>query len=142
MTITQSRAEFESEAVTHLPVTRSAVARGLNLARLFAETAALSPDEGDHLALIVEEWLNNVIEHACAPSNGRIFMRLRRSPGRIQIVATDGGKAFDPRQVTFQGPNTERGGGAGLVLIQAWCQIADYCRVRGRNRLVFEMSVA
>lgn len=128
--------------MTHLPVNRSAVTRGLILARQFARSAALSPEAGDHLALILEEWLNNVIEHAGAPSNGRIIVRLNRVAGRILIVITDGGIAFDPRTVSFQGPNTVRGGGAGLALIQAWCRIADYRRLRGRNRVVFEMATS
>jgi serine/threonine-protein kinase RsbW len=128
--------------VTHLPVNRSAVTRGLILARQFAQSTALAPQAGDHLALIVEEWLNNVIEHSDAPSNGRIIVTLRRVPGQILIVITDGGIAFDPRAVSFKGPNTVRGGGAGLALIRAWCRIADYRRFRGRNRVVFEMTTS
>jgi hypothetical protein len=29
----------------------------------------------------------------------------------------------------------------GLALITAWCRIASYGRVRGRNRVVFELDV-
>ena len=137
--IAQSRAKFESEAATHLPVHRSAVTQGLVFARRFADQADLAPEATDHLALIVEEWLNNVVEHSGATSSGRIGLRLQRRPGVIQLTATDAGKPFDPRKVTFDGPNLARGGGAGLALIQAWCRIADYRRQRGRNRLVFEM---
>jgi serine/threonine-protein kinase RsbW len=120
---------------------RIAVTRGLILARDFAETAALSPDEADHLALIVEEWLNNVTEHSGAPPGTRIVLRLRRGPGVVQVIVTDGGMPFDPRTVTFEGPNLTRGGGAGLAMIQAWCRIAAYRRTRGRNCLVFAMAL-
>jgi hypothetical protein len=41
----------------------------------------------------------------------------------------------------FGGPNLERGGGAGLELIRAWCRIAAYARRGGRNRLVLEMPL-
>lgn len=120
---------------------RSAVARGLALARDFADQTALAPEAADHLALIFEEWLNNVTEHSGAPSDSRIVLRLQHRPGLIRLTVSDRGRPFDPRSVAFEGPNLARGGGAGLALIQAWCQIADYRRTRGRNRLVFEVPV-
>lgn len=120
----------------------STVTSGLIFARRFADQIALTPKANDHLALIVEEWLNNVVEHSGATSSSRIVLRLQRRPGVVQLTATDAGKPFDPRKVTFDGPNLARGGGAGLALIQAWCRIADYRRRRGRNRLVFEMPAA
>ena len=141
LAITQSRPEFESEAVARLPVSRIAVARGLILAREFANRTALSPLAADHLVLIVEEWLNNVTEHSGAPAGGRIVLLLQHRPGLVRLTATDAGKPFDPRTVPFEGPNLTRGGGAGLALIQAWCRITDYRRAGGRNRLVFEMML-
>ena len=125
--------------MAHLPVGRIAVTRGLILAREFAERTALAPLAADHLALIVEEWLNNVTEHSGAPAGGRIFLRLQHRSGSVRLTVCDAGQPFDPRTANFEGPNLIRGGGAGLALIQAWCQIADYRRQRGRNRLVFEM---
>ncbi len=121
---------------------RRTVTRGLAFARRFADQAALAPGVTDHLALIVEEWLNNVVEHSGATSSSRIVLRLQRRPGVVRLTVTDAGKPFDPRTVTFDGPNLARGGGAGLALIQAWCRIADYRRAGGRNRLVFEMPSA
>ena len=125
--------------MARLPASRVAVMRGLNLTREFANSTALSPLAADHLALIVEEWLNNVTEHSGAPAGGRIALRLQHRPGLVRLTVTDAGKPFDPRNVSFEGPNLARGGGAGLALIQAWCRITDYRRVSGRNRLVFEM---
>ena len=113
--------------------------RGLILVREFADRTALSSLAADHLALIVEDWLNNVTEHSDAPYEGRIFLQLQHRPELVRLTVTDAGKPFDPRTVSFGGPNLTRGGGAGLALIQAWCRIADYRRARGRNRLVFEM---
>lgn len=120
-------------------MSRIAVTRGLILVREFADRTALSPLAADHLALVVEEWLNNVTEHSGAPAGGWIVLRLQHRPGLVRLTVTDAGKPFDPRTVSFGGPNLTRGGGAGLALIQAWCRIADYRRARGRNRLVFEM---
>lgn len=119
-----------------------AVARALIVARRFSGLAALSPSATDHLALIVEEWLSNVTEHSGAPSRSRIVLRIQRLAGLVRLTVSDAGRPFDPRLVTFDGPNLTRGGGAGLALIQAWCQIAHYSRRRGRNRLVFEMLLS
>ena len=127
--------------MSYLPVSRIGVGRGLILARNFADRTALSPLATDHLALIVEEWLNNVIEHSGAPAGGRIALRLQHRPGLVRLTVTDAGKPFDPRTVFFEGPNLARGGGAGLALIQAWCRINDYRRARDRNRLVLEMQI-
>jgi serine/threonine-protein kinase RsbW len=117
------------------------VGRALALARAFAERAALEAQAADSLAIIVEEWLSNVVEHGGAPASARIVLRLQHAPRQVKVVVTDAGRPFDPRTAVFQGPNPERGGGAGLALIQAWSRIADYSRRRGRNRLVLEMPI-
>ena len=109
--------------------------------RAFSERAGLSPAEATSLVLITEEWLNNIIEHGAAAPTARIILRFRRAPGLVRLTVSDAGRSFDPRRAVFDGPNTSRGGGAGLALIQAWCRIADYRRQRGRNHLVFEMAV-
>jgi hypothetical protein len=44
--------------------------------------------------------------------------------------------------VAFDGPNRERGGGAGLALITSLCSITAYARRAGRNRLVLELPLA
>ena len=120
---------------------RNAVRRGLVVARAFADRAALGAEASDHLALIVEEWLTNIIEHAGAAPGGRIVLRLTHASRLVRLTVTDAGRPFDPRTVTFEGPNLARGGGAGLALIQAWCRIAGYRRAGGRNRLIFEMPL-
>ena len=48
---------------------------------------------------------------------------------------------FDPRGAAFEGPNPERGGGAGLAMIVSLCRIAGYARRAGRNRLILELPL-
>ena len=112
------------------------------MARGFAGQTGLAPEAADRLALIVEEWLNNVTEHADAPSGTRIGVKIRGRIDLVRLIVSDAGTAFDPRTTVFEGPNLARGGGAGLALIQAWCRIADYRRQRGRNRVVFDMHMS
>jgi anti-sigma regulatory factor (Ser/Thr protein kinase) len=122
-----------------LPARRDAVARALALARRFAERRRLRADVADRLAIIVEEWLMNVVEHGQAAPARRIVLRLDLDGAKLRLSVSDPGVAFDPRRAGFDGPNTDRGGGAGLALIAAWSRIASYSRSGGRNRLVLEM---
>jgi serine/threonine-protein kinase RsbW len=92
--------------------------------------------------VVVEEWVVNVVEHGGAHPASRIAFRLQRLDGAVRLSISDAGIAFDPRGVAFDGPDTRRGGGAGLALICAWTRIVAYERRAGRNRLVFEMPLA
>lgn len=112
-----------------------AVVRLLAVARLFAEDAGLAHDAADRLAVVVEEWAANVVEHGQAPAGSLIVLRLEQDGSRVCLTFTDAGIAFDPRDAEHGGPNPERGGGAGIALIGAWSEIEDYRRRRGRNRL-------
>jgi serine/threonine-protein kinase RsbW len=117
------------------------VARALGVARRFAQAAGLEPGCADKLAVVVEEWVANLVEHGALPPGGRIGLILAREPGLIRVTVTDAGCAFDPRAAVFEGPNLERGGGVGLELVRAWSRVAAYGRRAGRNRLVLEMTV-
>jgi serine/threonine-protein kinase RsbW len=125
-----------------LPCDRHGVRRGLAAAWLFAGAAAIGDDATERLAIVVEEWLINVVEHGAPAPRSRIAMRLERTGDLVRVTCTDAGQPFDPREAVFEGPNPERGGGAGLALIQAWSRVAEYRRRAGRNRVVLEMPLA
>jgi anti-sigma regulatory factor (Ser/Thr protein kinase) len=90
---------------------------------------------------VVEEWVGNVVEHGAVAPGSRIELALEQGAGLVRLTLSDGGAPFDPRAASFEGPNLERGGGAGLALIAAWTRVADYRRRGGRNRLVLEMPL-
>lgn len=119
----------------------NAVARALTHARAFAGLAAIGDDAAERLAIIVEEWVANVVEHGGAAIHTRIVLRLDRTEAIVRLSVSDAGLAFDPRAAAFEGPDLERGGGAGLELIRAWARFAAYARRRGRNRIVLEMPL-
>ena len=124
-------------AVTaRLAVGRGAVAGAIALTRRFAEAAGLSPDAADRLAVVMEEWVANIVEHGAADARSLIVLRLERVGEGVRLTLSDAGVAFDPRKAQDNGPNLDRGGGAGIALIRAWCEIEAYERRRGRNRLV------
>ena len=60
----------------------------------------------------------------------------------VRLIVSDAGIAFDPRAITFEGPDLARGGGSGLPLIRASRLIADYRPQRGRKRVIFDMLLS
>lgn len=113
----------------------------MRLARAFAVDAGLGADAARHLAVVVEEWTANVVEHGGPQGEARIVLRLGLRDGLVCIAVSDAGRPFDPRAAVFEAPNAERGGGAGLAMIAGLCRIASYARRAGRNRLALEMPL-
>jgi len=113
-----------------------AVARAIAVARRFAEVAALPGASADRLVVVVEEWVANIVDHGRAAPASRVVLRLELIGAEVRMSFSDAGVPFDPRRAPDEGPNLERGGGAGLALIRGWSEIEDYRRRRGRNRLV------
>lgn len=93
----------------------------------------------DRLAVVVEECISNLIEHADLAAGARIGLTLTADVDGVRVSVSDPGAPFDPRAWTFEGPNPERGGGAGLALIRAWSEIESYRRRSGRNVLVLRV---
>lgn len=141
--IAQLSALSQSQAVVHarLAAQPGAVAGALAVVRAFVQQADLGRDPAERLAIIVEEWIANVVEHGEPPPGSRIGVRLFQRADLIRITITDAGGAFDPRDATFEGPNVDRGGGVGLELMRAWSRVSAYGRRAGRNRLVLEMPL-
>ena len=118
------------------------MAGALAAVRSFVARAGLDRDPAERLAIVVEEWVANVVEHGGPPGESRIGLRLASAGGVVRITVTDLGQAFDPRCAVLEAPNLERGGGAGLELMRAWSRVSAYGRRAGRNRLVLELPLA
>ena len=125
-----------------MPADAAAVARALALAGRFAAGAGLDSAAATSLAIIVEEWVANIVEHGEARPGALIVMRLSLEGVAVRLAVSDAGRPFDPRSATFDGPNPERGGGVGLALIADLCRLVSYARRRGRNQLVLELPLA
>lgn len=141
--IAQLPTQSQSPAVVHarLPAEPAAVGRALGVARGFVAQAGLDRDAAERLAIVVEEWIANLVEHGEIPPGSRIGLRLARAELGVRITVTDAGRAFDPRRAVRTGPDLDRGGGAGLELMRAWSQVLTYGRRARRNRLVLEMPL-
>jgi serine/threonine-protein kinase RsbW len=92
-----------------------------------------------YLAVVMEEWVANVVEHGGPQDGARIVLRLSLGDEGVRLSASDAGRPFDPRTARFAGPNAERGGGAGLAMIAGLSRITAYQRRAGRNRLVLQI---
>ncbi len=109
-------------------------------ARDFASDAELSEDVGARLCIIVEELVINLIEHAGLAVPDQLRLELGWDGCDVTLVLTDPGPPFDPRVAPPPGDlPPERGGGAGLAMVQAWAHIESYVRFSGINRLTLRL---
>jgi serine/threonine-protein kinase RsbW len=118
-----------------------AVSYALDLLEGFLEGQAVDDDIRARLAIIVEELVANIVEHSGSPADQPVSLELERSGSEIVLLLSDGGVAFDPSvpAVPLDVP-PERGGGAGLALVQSWANIMTYKRIDGRNTLKLVMN--
>ncbi len=112
------------------------VSHALDLLEGFCEGQAVDDDIRVRLAIIVEELVANIVEHSGSPADQPISLIFERSGAEITIILSDSGVAFDPcRHVPLGEPPPERGGGAGLALVQSWARSMSHSRADGRNTL-------
>lgn len=104
-------------------------------AREFAATADLDKGDATRLAIVVEELVTNLYDHA-GLNDGDVFdIELAATGSEISLVVSDEGRSFDPRSARSDDTIPSRGGGAGLRLVRAWASKIDYQSTDGLNRL-------
>lgn len=110
----------------------------------FAGQVALDAAMTRRLAIVAEELLVNLLEHAIPTSaSGEIAVSLRLEwrEDTLFLALEDDSVRFDPRRVTLlELPNAVRGGGVGLALVKAFATIDDYASADGRNCLTLRMN--
>ena len=118
-------------------VVRSAIVT----AREFGEGARLEPAAAARLAVVVDELVGNLLRHGRPGCDVHLDMVLTRGQGEreVLLVLEDDCVPFDPREVAFNGPDEEDGGGVGLALVRAFAEIAGYERRDGVNRLTLRL---
>jgi anti-sigma regulatory factor (Ser/Thr protein kinase) len=122
-----------------IPADAAAVAAAIGLARRFA--VDMPPRDADRLAIIVEELVENLVEHAAQPPGAVIRLALWMEAQRLWLQLVDEAPPFDPRHAGVT-PIPARGGSVGLALVRAWTQIESYDSADGRNVLRLSMPVA
>lgn len=110
--------------------------RAVALAHLYSTHHGQGDTQSAKLAILVEEIVTNLYDHAVrgAGFSGRLM--LADHTGGLRISLWDSGLPFDPRDATaLDQPNPERGGGVGLAMTMAWAEVIDYRRDGNSNRL-------
>lgn len=110
----------------------------------FAGRAALDAAMTRRLAIVAEELLINLLEHAIPTADsGEIAcsLKLEWREDTLFLALEDDSVRFDPRRVTLlELPNADRGGGVGLALVKAFATIDDYVSADGINCLTLRMN--
>jgi anti-sigma regulatory factor (Ser/Thr protein kinase) len=118
----------------------SAVHDATIAARGFADGGGAGPDDVARIAIIVEELVNNLYDHAELGVTDVFTIELSLTPAEISLVLIDPGRSFDPRNAALDEVIPRRGGGAGLRLVRAWASSMEYQSAPGRNRLSLRIA--
>lgn len=114
-----------------------ALVAATNAVDRFASAEGLDRITARRLAIIVEEIVANLLDHAAHDRDIAFKLSLDRGESGPLVTLEDDSDAFDPRTVPIaEMPNPERGGGIGLALVAAWADIISYDSAGGWNRLV------
>ena len=99
---------------------------------------SVSTHEGDaaRLSIVVEELVTNLYDHGGLGVDDVIQIEFSATARDIRVVLIDAGRPFDPRLAKQNRNPVERGGGAGLKLVQTWATHTDYRSTNGLNRLI------
>ena len=109
-------------------------------AREYAESGGVIAEDVSRLAIVIEELVTNLYEHAEAGPDDEVAIELSLSEVDLRLVLTDSRRPFDPGSAD-NGDLPERGGGAGLKLVRAWASRIRYESENGFNRLVVHLPV-
>ena len=97
-------------------------------------------ETGMELVLVAEEIVTNIDKYAGLPADGGIELTVRPTPGRVELVAVDGGRPFNPideakRSDLGAGIDSAGIGGLGVHLITQLTDRQSYERCNGSNVL-------
>ena len=112
-----------------------AIAQAGEAARAFGEVQQLPSDELARLCIVVEELIANIYDHGGVSDLDEVDLAFTRDPKGIRLSIVDTGTPFDPWSASPTTEAMERGGRAGVRLIQAWAEPIRYRTSGGGNHL-------
>ena len=118
---------------------RDAIVEAVEASRRFGEAQLLTKAELARLCIIVEELLANLYDHGGVTEKDAVAFRLSRDAEAIVVLIDDPGTSFNPWSVRTAQAN--RGGGAGVRLIQAWAELISYHSSGQGNQLQLRLPL-
>ena len=112
----------------------SSISDAITGTRDFADKAAIGQENLARLAIIVEELVANLYDHGGLGSDDIVEIEMESSRDCVRLVVDAPGSDFYPGAPLANTEIPERGGGAGLKLVQAWSLVIDHEHGNGRNR--------
>ncbi len=119
----------------------TALGDAVAFARRYALDRGLGERDQARFAIIVEELVTNLCEHGGCDGSLPIQLEVKQAQSTLHLSIADQGAPFDPR-VFRDGVVPERGGGAGLALVNSWTDVLDYNSSEGVNQLRLSMPLA
>lgn len=111
------------------------------------EQLQLAPDTLYQMTLVLDELVTNTISYGgIIPSDGPIRVEFMAADGVLEIVLSDPGKRFDPRNApapdSGQALEDRQIGGLGVHLVRSMVNSFDYDYEAGRNRVTLRKRLA
>ncbi|WP_371614938.1 ATP-binding protein [Streptomyces sp. NBC_00454] len=127
-----------TSAELEVPATMGALGDIAALVLRLATRAGLDKGAAYRIRLAVDELATNTVMHGYRGGDGRITVRGRSGPGRVQISIEDSAPAFDPSRGRLPpdpgtAPERRRIGGLGIHLALTSVDEFGYVRRDGRN---------
>jgi anti-sigma regulatory factor (Ser/Thr protein kinase) len=125
-------------AELEVPATVGSLGEIAAFVRRLAGRAGLDKGAAYRIRLAVDELATNIVMHGYRGGDGRITVRGRPGPGRVEIVIEDAAPAFDPVEGRLPPaaevpPQQRRIGGLGIHLALTSVDGFSYTRRDGRN---------
>ena len=130
-----SARESDLDRITRRLVGKAAISQATEAARAFGEAQWLGEDELARLCIVVEELVANLYDHGGVGDADEVELTLRSEPDGIGLILVDPGVRFDPWEAPQPIDAPERGGGAGIGIVQAWAELIEYRSTDRGNRL-------
>lgn len=134
-----SRPKASKVARRSLASKLEAVATAGDAVRDFARAAGLEIEAAQDLELATVEAANNIVVHGYKNTpDHRYSLSMAVRGSEVQILLSDGGEEIPAERFHDVSPewSMEAESGRGWAIIRACTDRIEYCRVRGRNRLL------
>jgi serine/threonine-protein kinase RsbW len=99
----------------------------------------------NELALILEEWLTNILSYSNAPAASEMKLTARISGDELLLEIRDGGESFNPLTVPEPDMTTpleeRRLGGYGITMIKKLADTIEWERAGSENILRLRKSI-